>query len=352
MYNARPAGRQGAQAPGSPRRRCTARGCTFTPSARSPGAASFRASGASCGSWWRPWRMTPRRPPSPAADDGSRRPTSQAPRADAGPPSATPAARAWPGYRITRDGEPHRAAPAAPASSTTPPRSGVHVYTVSAYDRAGNVSDESAPQVAGRDTIAPATPAPPRQSPTDSAPAISWDAVVDDGVGRRAVPDPAGTARRSARRPGRASPTRTLEPRLAYVRRARARPRRQRLAVVGSAGRALRASGHATSRRRPSRARSASRIDGGSATVTWDAASDDTGRHGLRRVLRRGQGRHARPRDAARLRRRLRPRLHLRRGRVDAAGNRSDGRPDGDHRRLPGGDTTPPSDPAATCRCR
>src|SRR3954449_711805 len=86
------------------------------------------------------------------------------------------------GYRITRDGE-HIASTSGTSFVDYTAESGVHVYTVSAYDRAGNVSDESAPHVAGRDSSAPATPAPSAESPTDSAPAISWDAVVDEESG-------------------------------------------------------------------------------------------------------------------------------------------------------------------------
>ena len=86
------------------------------------------------------------------------------------------------GYRISRDGR-RIASTHGTSFVDYAAQSGVHVYTVSAYDRAGNVSGESAPQVAARDSIAPATPAPSAESPTDSAPAISWNAVVDDESG-------------------------------------------------------------------------------------------------------------------------------------------------------------------------
>ena len=242
---------------GSPRRRCTARGCTSTPSARSPAAASFRASGASCGSWWRPCRMTPRRPQSPGCGSMEAAPSSQAPQLswaavrDAGGSGVA-------GYRISRDGR-HIASTMRTSFVDYAAKSGVHVYTVSAYDRAGNVSGESAPQVAGRDTIAPATPAPAAESPTDSAPAISWDAVVDDGSGVELY-----QIRRDGRMVGSTAGNElhgrgSLERRLAHLRRARARPRRQRIPMVGSAGRALCAGRHRRHAARPAGLSGASR---------------------------------------------------------------------------------------------
>jgi hypothetical protein len=86
------------------------------------------------------------------------------------------------GYRISRDGR-HITSTSSTSFVDHAAENGVHVYTVSAYDHAGNVSAESAPQVAGRDGVAPATPAPTAESPTEDAPVITWNAVVDHESG-------------------------------------------------------------------------------------------------------------------------------------------------------------------------
>lgn len=201
-------------------------------------------------------------------------PTSQAPRLswaavrDAGGSGVA-------GYRISRDGR-HIANTMRTSFVDDAAKSGVHVYSVSAYDRAGNVSGESAPQVAGRDTIAPATPAPEAESPTDSAPAISWAAVVDDGSGVDVY-----QIRRDGRMVGSTAGTSFTDGDLSSF------------GWHTYAVRALDRAGNASSWSHPLDVRFAPAgtdvtapgqpgslgvsIDGGSATVTWGAAADDTG---------------------------------------------------------------------------
>ncbi len=240
------------------------------------------------------------------------------------------------GYRISRDGH-HIASTSGTSFVDYAAESGVHVYTVSAYDRAGNVSGESAPQVAGRDTIAPATPAPSAESPTDSAPAISWDAVVDDESGVELY-----QIRRDGRTVGSTAGTSFTDDELSsagwhtYAVRALDRAGNAS-AVVGPAGRALRAGRHRHHIAR--RAGLAGRLDRrqlGDGHLGRGVRRHRRDR--LRRVRERRQGRHREIRDAARVRRGLWPRLHLRRGRIRRRGEplRSGDR-DGDHRRLSGG---------------
>ena len=179
------------------------------------------------------------------------------------------------GYRISRDGR-RIASTHGTSFVDYAAESGVHVYTVSAYDRAGNVSGESAPQVAARDSIAPATPAPSAESPTDSAPAISWNAVVDDESGVELY-----QVRRDGRTVGSTAGTSFTDEDLSS-----AGWHTYAVRALDRAGNASRWSDPLDVRFAPagtdvtppgSPASLAVSIDGGSATVTWDAASDDTG---------------------------------------------------------------------------
>ena len=248
------------------------------------------------------------------------------------------------GYRISRDGH-HIASTSGTSFVDYAAESGVHVYTVSAYDRAGNVSGESAPQVAGRDTIAPATPAPSAESPTDSAPAISWDAVVDDESGVELY-----QIRRDGRTVGSTAGTSFTDDELSsagwhtYAVRALDRagnasawsdPLDVRFAPAGT---------DITSPGEPGSL--AVSIDGNSATVTWDAASDDTGvtgydvyANGVKVGTEGSATQHV---------------FDVACGRdytfgvvaFDAAGNRSDRAiVEATTDDCPAGDTTPPSDP-------
>jgi hypothetical protein len=87
-------------------------------------------------------------------------------------------------YRVFRDG----VVIASPVSSTctdgSAPADGVHVYTVTAVDVAGNESAGSAPVAVTVDTTAPSVPASlSATSPTTSAPQLSWPAASDAGSG-------------------------------------------------------------------------------------------------------------------------------------------------------------------------
>jgi hypothetical protein len=179
------------------------------------------------------------------------------------------------GYRISRDGR-HIASTRGTSFVDYSAESGVHVYTVSAYDHAGNVSRESAPQVAGRDVIAPATPAPTAESPTQGAPAISWPAVADDGSGVAVY-----QVRRDGRTIGSTAATSFTDEGLSA-----AGWHTYTVRALDRAGNAspwsdpldVRFAPPGTDISPPSAPRSLDvSLDGNSATVTWDAATDEGG---------------------------------------------------------------------------
>ena len=87
-------------------------------------------------------------------------------------------------YRVFRDGVAIAAPTASTFSDGSSPADGVHGYTVTAVDAAGNESSPSAPVVITLDTTAPAAPAAlSATTPTSSSPQLSWPATTDAGSG-------------------------------------------------------------------------------------------------------------------------------------------------------------------------
>ncbi len=87
-------------------------------------------------------------------------------------------------YRVFRDGVAVGSPTGSAFSDGASPADGVHGYTVTAVDAAGNESSPSAPVVITLDTIAPAAPTSlSATSPTSSAPRLSWPAATDSGSG-------------------------------------------------------------------------------------------------------------------------------------------------------------------------
>ncbi len=87
------------------------------------------------------------------------------------------------GYRVYRDGTRVATVSSTVYNEPSAPADGVHSYTVTAVDRAGNVSAAGAPATIVVDATAPSVPVQPAVVSSGPRPSLAWSASADAGSG-------------------------------------------------------------------------------------------------------------------------------------------------------------------------